>query len=312
MNPHDLIDSYVSDVTRLLPRRQRGDVALELRALLREELADRAVATRRTADEPMTHDLLHTFGRPAEVAARYRPPLNLIDPADSRRLLRLTVIGMAVIWLLGLLDIVTHRRITSPDDAVYALRDWWLGVAIQSLWWPGVLFVFFALAAWARRRRPDTARWKPRPVDNDRVSRTGRAAGLVFFLCGTVVLLAPDAFMDWAFAGRVPTTAFAYDDAFRHRAPWLLAFVIPSLSLQAILVVQGQWHTLTRRADIALNLAICAVLTWILLAGPVFATPLADQTAKGIVVLIMLVGLIDAGQRLRREWRRAAYATRLS
>ncbi|GAA3794693.1 hypothetical protein GCM10022226_12560 [Sphaerisporangium flaviroseum] len=52
MNADDLIDSYVSDVARLLPRTQRKDVALELRTLVKEELEERAASAGRAADGP--------------------------------------------------------------------------------------------------------------------------------------------------------------------------------------------------------------------------------------------------------------------
>ena len=51
MTADELIDSYVADVVMLLPRRQRRDLAQELRVLLREEadvtLVDLAVRNRR-------------------------------------------------------------------------------------------------------------------------------------------------------------------------------------------------------------------------------------------------------------------------
>ena len=46
MDPQALIESYVDDVVRRLPRRQRSDVGLELRSLLGEELAARAAGSR--------------------------------------------------------------------------------------------------------------------------------------------------------------------------------------------------------------------------------------------------------------------------
>ncbi|HKB49715.1 MAG TPA: permease prefix domain 1-containing protein, partial [Ktedonobacterales bacterium] len=79
MTAEDLIDSYVADVVTLLPRRQRRDVAQELRVLLREE-AD-AAASGQASREQAARSLLAGFGRPAEVAARYGSPLTLIDPA---------------------------------------------------------------------------------------------------------------------------------------------------------------------------------------------------------------------------------------
>src|SRR5690349_7408782 len=106
MNADQLIESYVSDVVRRLPRRQRGDVAVELRALLGEEMVGR-VADRGSAQEGATSAdamaLLTSFGRPAEVAARYRPALTIIDPADSRAFLKASVVGVALIWLVGLI-----------------------------------------------------------------------------------------------------------------------------------------------------------------------------------------------------------------
>ena len=53
MNPSDVIESYVVDVLRRLPHRQRRDVGLELRSLLGEELEAKAREAGRPADEAM-------------------------------------------------------------------------------------------------------------------------------------------------------------------------------------------------------------------------------------------------------------------
>ena len=181
MTADNLVESYLSDVARLLPRRQRHDVALELRTLLTEELAAKAETAGRPADETMAYDLLRDFGRPAEVAARYRPAPAIIEPADTRRFLRISVAGLLVIWSLGLLN----------------------------------------------------------------------------------------------------------------------------LALLSILVARGRWEPLTRRIDIALSLATCAVLTWILLAGNIFQARPTDELVKLVILLIVLGALVDVTVKLRREPRRA-------
>ena len=89
MTADELIDSYVANVVTLLPRRQRRDVAQELRVLLREE-AD-AAASGQASREQAASALLVGFGRPADVAARYGSPVTLIDPADTRRFLTLAM-----------------------------------------------------------------------------------------------------------------------------------------------------------------------------------------------------------------------------
>ena len=53
MSANDVIESYVRDVARLLPNKRRDDVALELRALLQEELAGKAEAAGRAPDRAM-------------------------------------------------------------------------------------------------------------------------------------------------------------------------------------------------------------------------------------------------------------------
>jgi hypothetical protein len=103
MNANDVIESYVGDVAVQLPRKHRNDVAFEQRALVHEELQARAEADGRDADAAMATELLLAFGRPADVAARYRPTLTIIDPADGHTFLRAAVVGLAIMWLAGLL-----------------------------------------------------------------------------------------------------------------------------------------------------------------------------------------------------------------
>ena len=104
-----------------LPRAQRNDVAFELRALLHEELQGKAEDAGRAVDAAMALEFLRAFGRPADVAARYRPTLTIIDPSDGRRFLFATIVGLALIWSLGLLaqwrDAAEHGLlpIASPD-----------------------------------------------------------------------------------------------------------------------------------------------------------------------------------------------------
>ncbi|NVJ21291.1 hypothetical protein HUW62_08685 [Myxococcus sp. AM011] len=156
MNANDVLESYITDVAVRLPRKQRDDVAFELRELLTEELQARAAADGRDADAAMATELLRAFGRPEAVAARYRPALTIIDPADGSRFLRATVIGLAVIWSTGLLTRL-WQPIQSGQGVLQALGQWWVHTVVASLWWPGMLVVGFGLDAWTRRRWPLTS-----------------------------------------------------------------------------------------------------------------------------------------------------------
>ena len=308
MNANDVIESYVTDVAVQLPRKQRNDVAFELRALINEELQDRGEAAGRGVDAAMATEFLQGFGHPDDVAARYRPALTIIDPADGHSFLRVTVIGLAIIWCLGLL-MRLGQSIGSAGDALNLLGQWWTGTAIPSLWWPGVLVMYFAVAAWVRRRRPQISAWKPRAGDRIHGGRVAMVMALVGILCGLYVLIEPRWVLDFFWGGRAAPAAYqalTYTDAFRQRqAPWLLALLVLNIPMYIAVVAMGRWPAILRRIETVLGLATCAALAWTVLDGPVFMAPSSDGTAKFFVVLIIAFVLFDAAIKLHRSVRPA-------
>jgi hypothetical protein len=303
MNEQPVIDSYVSDVVRRLPRRQRADVGAELRALLLEELAGRSA-------EPVEADvlaLLNAFGRPSDVADRYRPAgLTIIDPADGRAFVKAAAGGVGVIWLIGLAYAVQKPSI------VDGLRVFFQ-VAVSALIWPGFLVVWFGVAAWARRRWPGTAAWKPRPAERDAINRFGLATAVIFAALGTAVLLSPTAALDLVVGGRLSDparAAFAYDSEFvRLRGPALLAMLVASIIVLVAVLIRGRWEPGTRRAHLAVNIVMSVVLTWVLFGGNVFQATPTDQMFKLAVAGTTVGAVIDLVVRLRRRQQRVALAT---
>lgn len=295
MNANDVIESYVTDVALRLPRRQRNDVAFELRALIDEGLQDKAEASGRAVDVAMATEFLQAFGRPEDVAARYRPTLTIIDPADGRSFLRATVIGLAIIWCLGLLEQL-QQPIASADDVIRAFAQWWGGTVIASLWWPGVLIVYFGVAAWVHRRWPNTAVWKPRASDHIHGGRAGMVMALVGILFGTYVLIDPRVMLDIVWNGRAAAVAYealTYTDTFLQRqAPWVLASLLLNIPVFVAVIAMGRWTAVMRRIETVLSLVTCAVLAWTVLDGPVFMTEKSDKTAKFFVALIVAYVLL--------------------
>lgn len=298
MNANDVIESYVAEVAVQLPRRQRNDVAFELRALLDEELQAKANAAGHAADAAMAIALLRAFGRPEDVAARYRPAVTIVDPVDGRNFLRALFIGLAIIWCLGLL---AHLRqpLASGEHVLSALGRWWGGTVVSSLWWPGLLVVGFGTAAWVRRRWPRTAEWKPRAGDRIQGGRAGLAVGLVGILCGVFVLVNPHWLLDVVWGGRAAPAAYealTYTDTFlRRQALWLLALLLLNVPLLIAVIVKGRWSAGLRRAETGLAVATCAAMAWTVLDGPVLIAPHADRTAKFLIAAIIAYMLIHFG-----------------
>lgn len=306
MTADELIDSYVADVVMLLPRKQRRDVAQELRMLLREEVD--SAASGHASREQAARALLASFGRPADVATRYGSPVTLIDPADTRRFLTLAMAGAVLIPFGAVLNELIHQAEPRRN----------LGQAIEKAWpivfaWLGLLVVGFAVAAWARRRQPD-ARWKPRPMPTDRISRPGRTAAIVFFALGTLVLIDPSWLIRAVSGGRAAPAAyeaFAYNEGFlRLRGPVVLGLMIAGLIIQVTLLWQGRWRPWIRQAEMVYGLVTCIVLTWAVGAGPIFKATPTDQAIKGAAALIVLITLIDLAVRTRRHHVRQAVEVR--
>ncbi len=308
MNANDVIEAYVADVAVQLPRRQRNDVAFELRALIEEGLQDRADASGRQVDAAMAVDFLRAFGRPVDVAARYRPGLTIIDPADGRSFVRATLVGLAIIWSAGLLASL-QQPIDSGWDLLQAIGHWWGGIVIPSLWWPGVLVTGFAAAAWARRRRPQGEQWKPRAGDRTPGGRAAMVLALVGMVCGVLVLLEPRWVLDFFWGGRAAPAAYealTYTESFLHRqAPWVLALLVLHIVLFAAAIASDRWANHLRRFDTGLSLAMCAVLAWTVLDGPIFRAQSSDGVARFALVLIILCTLAGLGIKLHRRIRPA-------
>jgi len=308
MNANDVIESYVTDVAVRLPRKQRNDVAFELRALLNEELQDKAEATGRIVDGTMAVEFLQAFGRPADVAARYRPTLTIIDPADGHAFVRASITGLVLIWGLGLLQFF-QRPIGSGWDFLQSLGQWWGAVLIPSMWWPGVLVVGFGAASWVRRQSPQTSKWKPRAGDRINGGRTAMAMGLAGILCGLFVLIEPRWVLDLLFGGRAAPAAYqalTYTDTFlRRQGPLLFVLLTLNIPLMITVIVNGRWSAMARRIEIGLGLLTCAAMMWTVLDGPVFMARASNGAFKFFLVLIAAFTLINYGIKLHRSVRPA-------
>lgn len=303
MTADELIHSYVSNVVTLLPRGQRRDVAQELRALLTEEL-DGSVEGAASREEA-ARALLAGFGRPAEVAARYGPPVTVIDAADTRRFTTLALAG-AVLAIVGA---YLNALIDPAGDPRRAMDLAWPFI----LGWVGLLVVVFAFLAWLRRRRPDALLWRPHPLPTDRINRPGRLAALAFFIVGTAILVQPVWLIREITGGRASHAAyqaFTYDGDFLSlRGPVVLALMIIGLGIQTALIWRGRWRSWLHWTEMVYGLVLCLVLTWTV-SGRIFAADPTDQAVKGAIALIILGTLIDLALRARRHHvRQATQAT---
>ena len=311
MNPNAIIETYVSDVVRRLPRAKRADVAFELRSLLVEELEGRAADGGRPADATMATDLLKTFGSPVDVADRYRPAgFTIIRPADAPRFAQIALIGVGVQWVLSL--VATYSIPLDPSvpggDWLSRLGGWWLTWGLGSFWWPGFIVTFSLIAAWIASRRP--ASYEPREpkvaeLDRDRINRIGMLVTMGLGVVGAAIVIALPTLGQWAsWLPQPAITALALDGGFlAGRAPWVLLLWAATFASSVAVLVAGRWTRTMRLISVAFDLLWIVLLLWWILGGPIFVSPYADSVTKACLGLLVILVAVDGVMSLRRLTR---------
>lgn len=280
MHASQVIETYVDDTVRLLPRRKRNDVASELRSLLGEELHARAQQSGSAPDESVALSLVRDYGHPNEVAARYQPPWAVIDPADTTSFVRAAIIGASALILLAAMSL----RLNSPDSSPKNL----VGIGVP--FWLGVLVVIFGAKNWFAQRRPAAAQWQPR--DRDRSNRIGSIIVIPFATFCTILYAAPTWVMGLITGGRWDPSWAAYTAEFQwQRIPIFVGLLSAMIALLAFAAIRGRWSRLTRRIDIGINLALACLLLIFSVDGNMFQSSEQDRIARDIFALVGVIYL---------------------
>jgi hypothetical protein len=289
---NEVIESYVLDVMRRVPAKDRDDVGLELRGLLGEMLDGRAEAEGVAPHEKMVLEMLQDFGTPAEVAARYQPEGFVIIPADQTRwFATLSIGGVGLQWAL------TLPAVFQGQDPV---AHWWLTWGLGSLWWPGFLVMTAMIAAWTGRMRSFKPKSKARALDSERVNRTAMVVGLFWFAVGAALMIALP-FITGSLPGVLPKV-LAFDAGFvqNRAAPVLILWLGVFATLVAVLA-KGRWTPRLRWISIGFSVGFAAMLGWWLVGGPIFVAPATNAGARGAIALVLVIIAIDLAAQLYRQ-----------
>jgi hypothetical protein len=290
MNANDVIESYVADVIRRVPLKERNDIGFELHTLLTEMLDERAQEAGKPADDAMVLAMLREFGAPADIAARYRAPgFVIIPPEQTRSFAWLSLSGIALQWAVSL------PRVAEGEQSLTA---WWLTWGLGAFWWPGFLSMMSLIVAWIRQWRPGDAAWTPREVDPDRVNRGAMAVGVVSYALAVAKMLAMP-----AITSRLPAPfpgIFEFAPDFLATRAWVVVVLwLAGLALLTAVLSKGRWTRTTRRMEIGFSIAWLVVLGW-LMSSEIFVQPATNEGARFGLGIVMLIVLIDLGVKLFR------------
>lgn len=253
----NLIDRYLQEVGRHLPREKRQDILVELRSSLVDTLEDRV------GGEPSEEEIsqvLKEFGPPKEVAARYHPEGQyLIGPAYYP-LFRLVVL-IALAAALGGQLLAWSVAVFLAGDPVQPLEVLAGLINTVPITFGWVVLVFLVLQRFDVQPELDDQPWDPGTLPQlekgEEVKRGDLIAGLVFSI---LILVFIAFFPQWiGFIDTVEGT-FYTNPVIQQYLGWIIASLLVGAVLDVYLLWKGRWQLGTRIAKIAVNLFSIAVL----------------------------------------------------
>ncbi|MCK6538824.1 MAG: hypothetical protein L6Q26_02100 [Anaerolineales bacterium] len=333
----NLIDKYIAEVGKYLPRRGRADIEAEIRSTLEEMLEERKQA-KGVEDEAAVVELLKEYGEPRKVAESYTGPRYLIGPRMYPTFELVTRIVLTVLFAVALagLGISLSRSGLSGVEFLETVGKSVLGLLSGLITAFGNIVLVFAILERvlpASEFEKEEEKWDPanlaKEPDPDRVGFGEQIVGIFFLALFLVILnLYPDAIgigffseSDWVFITPVLT------DAFFGYLPWINVLLLLQIGFSVYLLRQGLWNTSLRIANIVLELAGIA-LAVVMLRGPdlvaltpaqLEGTPLAESaqiftTIMNLVptlvlTIVIIVSSIEVAQMIHRLAKGGASST---
>ena len=273
----DLIDRYLNQVGRYLPRKTRADILAELRSVLMDTLEGRVQGE---ASEDDIVALLQEFGPPQKVAASYSTHGQyLIGPALFPLFRMIAGIVLAAVIGAQLLAfgvaVWVGEQALNPWETLFGLLN-----SIPAAF--GSLVIVFAILQWFDvRPELDSGPWDPRslPVikETETVKRGELIAGIAF---STVILAILNFFPEWVGAFQFPGGQFFANPVILQYLGWISLALLASIGLDIYLLWQGRWTTTSRVVRIAVNLLTITVLVLLLQGHNAW---LAERGATGFL-----------------------------
>jgi len=285
----NLIDKYIAEIGKHLPRRNRADIEAEIRSTLEDMLEERK-QTQGAVDDAMIVELLKEYGAPRKVAESYVGPRYLIGPRIYPIFEMVTRIVVTVLFALALagLGIGLARSSLTGPEFLKTVGESALGLLSGLITAFGNIVLVFAILERtlpAKEFEKDVEDWNPADLANepdpDRVKFGEQIVGIFFLVLFLVIFnLYPGVIgfgffngSDWVFISPVLT------EAFFGYLPWLNILALLQIVFSVYLLRQGVWNTSMRILNIVLELAGIA-LAVVMLRGPALAALTSEQLAN--------------------------------
>jgi len=316
----NLIDRYVKEIGKRLPRKNRLDIETEIRSTLEDMLEDRGGQAKGHSDEALTEEILAEYGSPKEVAATYQTHKYLIGPEIfSIYTLVLKIVLAAVTLGLTIASVVSifGSSLTGPE-MLKSLAQFAGELVTALIAVFGNVTLIFAIL---ERVIPasefeDGEKWTPaeltREPDPNQV-KTGETIATIVFTLGWLILLNfyPQVIGIWNFEDGNWLQYVTLSDAFLRYLPWINMSGLLTVALSVYLLRQGIWSALTRWAHVGTQLISIGIMV-ALISGPDLYTVISTamdietgipftQIIGQIIPIALLIGILASGIEIVKD-----------
>jgi hypothetical protein len=315
-----LLERYLHEVRRHLPRRERDDIVAELRETLRSQVEAEEAQQGRGLTDDEAAAMLMRYGKPSTVAERYGAPRYLIGPEVYPSYVFSVKL---ILWITAPFAALSVGAALSLGDGPSVITR-----VIKPIWQVGLILasnlaLVTLIFAWGERRgsrRSAPERWDPRdlpplPRHGDPIPRRDAVGSLVATTFVLLWWLGVNGAV-WRWFGGEPTS-FEWRPVFSAVTPAVVAVVVASIVREVVGLLRPYRVRLYLAAGILLDLLAIPVLLTLLRAGEwvtvtdpgVPAAPHVASINFGIFTALLVVTLVVAADAVW-EARRLVLARR--
>lgn len=250
MEANELIDRYIHEVGRRLPRSKREDITLELKSLLLDTIEEQTADTDQQPTTKMVAEYLRQFGSPEEIAANYQPETVLVGPQlfpYYQLILTVVLTVVAAANLVGLISQLIQGNIVNINQALIRVLFSFGETALFNI---GLMTLIFAGLERLNGVEFDfapkkTAEWDPYqlpPVeDPDRIDRFEVISSIFFAALFIITFNFFNDLIGYVDLSEVEGFIALLAPEFNRHIPWLTAsFAIDAL-INVFVLAKGRW-----------------------------------------------------------------------
>ena len=268
---HEWIERYIYAVVRTLPAKMRQDVEKELRSLIFDMLEERCGLI-----PPTEHDVLVVLtelGKPAELAAKYKPEQTsyLIGPNYYRPYKFLLGLVCGAVSL-GMTIALLILALTDGQPWYVFFANWFSELLISLLCAFGGLTLAFAILERKKVKidfgGQEIEHLPPVPKKKERIPRTEPMVGIVFCIVFAVLFLAVPQVIGVIWEG---TEWIAVFNVEKIQSSWFIIVLFAGIGIvrESAKLYEGRYTRRLRAVSLVCNVCSAALACWFLMGSSI-------------------------------------------